>query len=191
MVAGDSIRDEVYKNIGDIFTYCVTSPSAKVNGDLKYKPGSCQLKFKMRAVASFNKIPGFTKISGYNIYNKMGPAMLTTKGHVLNILDRMVNTYDEWATTRETVLSESPAAAPDGLTKELLYVKMEPDSTRAQRKELSNGLLTTIEDKRIGLMDVKSITSDLEERMVLIEFFNATSSSICFILGAFQLVMTL
>jgi len=56
---------------------------------------------------------------------------------------------------------------------------------------VANRILVEVEDKRLNLVDVKSITSDLEQRMGMIEFFNATSSSICFILGAFQLIMTL
>lgn len=53
-----SLSGEVYENVGDTFTYCVSSLSPKKFGDFKYKSNSCQIKFKLRAMASFNKLPG-------------------------------------------------------------------------------------------------------------------------------------
>lgn len=32
---------EIVHNIGDYFNYCVTSPTAKRNGDMRYAPDSC------------------------------------------------------------------------------------------------------------------------------------------------------
>jgi hypothetical protein len=69
----------MYSDIGGDFTYCVTSPSPKRQGNLRYKPNSCQAKFKMRAVASFNKLPGFPKFSGYKPMNYARPGMLTSR----------------------------------------------------------------------------------------------------------------
>ena len=65
MIVSQSLKGEVYQNIGDYFTYCITSNTPKRWGDLKYRANDCQIKFKMRAVTSFNKLPGFPKISGY------------------------------------------------------------------------------------------------------------------------------
>mmetsp|Transcript_22274 Transcript_22274/g.27337 ORF Transcript_22274/g.27337 Transcript_22274/m.27337 type:complete len:138 (-) Transcript_22274:871-1284(-) len=65
MLVPHCFAGEIIQNIGDHFSYCVTSPTAKRNGDLRYAPDSCQVKFKARAVASFNKMPGFPKITGY------------------------------------------------------------------------------------------------------------------------------
>jgi len=80
MIVPQSFQGEVYNNIGDYFTYCITSTTPKRFGDLKYRSDSCQVKFKLRAVASFNKIPGFTKFSGYKQLNSVGPGMLATQG---------------------------------------------------------------------------------------------------------------
>ena len=80
MVVPQSFQGEVYNNIGDYFTYCVSSATSKRLGELKYSANSCQIKFKFRAVASFNKLPGFAKFSGYKQMNMLGPGMMATHG---------------------------------------------------------------------------------------------------------------
>lgn len=45
---------------------------------MRYAPDSCQLKFKARAMASFNKMPGFPKMTGYKSALQLGGQMLTT-----------------------------------------------------------------------------------------------------------------
>ena len=78
MIVPQSFQGDVYNKIGDYFTYCVSSATPKRLGDIRYKANSCQLKFKMRAVASFNKLPGFPKFSGYKPLNAVGPGLLIT-----------------------------------------------------------------------------------------------------------------
>jgi len=56
---------------------------------MRYAPESCQMKFKARAVASFNKLPGFPKISGYKSALMLGPALLATDSQVNKIVQRM------------------------------------------------------------------------------------------------------
>ena len=51
--------------------------------------------------------------------------------------------------------------------------------------------MAVIDDVNLQPMDLVSFSSDMQERMVLLEYFNAVSTTICFILGAFQLLMTL
>jgi len=65
MIVPRSIQGEVYENVGDYFTYCISSASPKRFKSLRYKANSCQIKFRMRAVAAFNKLAGFPKMSGY------------------------------------------------------------------------------------------------------------------------------
>ena len=67
---------EIIQKIGDYFSYCVSTPSAKRFGDLRYQPDTCQIKYKARAIASFNKIPGFPKITGYKSALQLGGNML-------------------------------------------------------------------------------------------------------------------
>lgn len=78
MVVPNGLQGEVFENIGDYFTYCVSTGTEKIFGELKYQPNTCQAKFKMRAVASFNKIPGFPKISGYRQMTLIGPQIIVS-----------------------------------------------------------------------------------------------------------------
>lgn len=101
MIVPESFTGEIIQNIGDYFAYCVSSPSPKRFGDMRYAPDSCQVKFKARAVASFNKMPGFPKMSGYKSALALGPSMLATDTQVTTIVNRMTQTFPEFAKTRE------------------------------------------------------------------------------------------
>lgn len=80
IIASHSMKGETFHRTGDLFTYCLSSTASKIDGQLKFKPGRCQLKFKMRAVTTFNKLPGFPRISGYKQINPIGPSILLTNG---------------------------------------------------------------------------------------------------------------
>ena len=54
---------------------------------LQYKADSCQVKVKARAVASFNKLAGFPKMSGYKQANIFGPGMLTLNTQFNKVLE--------------------------------------------------------------------------------------------------------
>ena len=78
MIVPHCFQGEIIQNIGDYFTYCISSPSPKRFGDMKYQGDTCQIKFKSRAVASFNKMPGFPKMTGYKSAIALGPSLLAT-----------------------------------------------------------------------------------------------------------------
>lgn len=78
MIVPAGFQGEVYDKIGDYFTFCISTETSKVFDGFKYLPDTCQVKFKVRAAASFNKLPGFPKISGYKQMNMLGPSILGT-----------------------------------------------------------------------------------------------------------------
>ena len=79
LIVSDSLKQEVYQNIGDTFSYCISTPTSKRNGNLVYRPNSCQLKYKVRAIASMMKMPGFPKFSSYKQINLLGPGVIATQ----------------------------------------------------------------------------------------------------------------
>lgn len=70
-------------------------------------------------------------------------------------------------------------------------MKMKDGATRRERFRMANTLLAVVDDSNLILFDTKSFVEDMQERMVLVDIFNGITSAICFILGAFQLIMTL
>jgi hypothetical protein len=64
-IVPSGLRGELFHQAGDYFTYCISTKQPRVFGQLLYKPGTCQIKFKMRAAALFNKLAGFARMSGY------------------------------------------------------------------------------------------------------------------------------
>lgn len=132
MIVPHCFSGEIIQEIGDYFSYCVSSPSSKRFGDMRYAPDSCQVKFKARAVASFNKMPGFPKMTGYKSALALGPSMLATDTQVSRIVDRLTTTFPEFAKTREQVLADMPASNHN-LIKEAVLVKIAEDATRNDR----------------------------------------------------------
>jgi len=90
---------------------------------MRYAPESCQIKFKARAVASFNKLPGFPRISGYKSGIMLGPSLIATDSQVNKIVQRMTSTFPEFAKTRELVVADMPSSNHN-LIKESVYVKI-------------------------------------------------------------------
>ena len=84
-----SFIGEAFVDVGDHYTYCITSKSAKIFGDYKFLPNSCQVKIKMRAIGAFNKLPGMPKLSGYPQINVMNPAVMASQSQSKVIIERM------------------------------------------------------------------------------------------------------
>jgi len=47
-----------------------------------------------------------------------------------------------------------------GLIKDALYVKMRPNTTRTDRLQVSNSILSLIEDQNMNLLDVMNAAED-------------------------------
>ena len=77
------------------------------------------------------------------------------------------------------------------IPKEKLYIRLSANSTRHERNSLKNNLLNFIKDEQVVVFDSKSFLEDVEEQMVMLDVFNWVISGICFILGLFQLVVTI
>jgi hypothetical protein len=64
-IVPQSFHGTAFQNVGETYSYCVTSDTAKKFDDMSFAANSCQVKIKMKATASFNKIAAFPKLSGY------------------------------------------------------------------------------------------------------------------------------
>ena len=148
-----SLQGEVYQDIGDIFTYCLSSESSKRLGNLRYAARSCQIKYPMRAAASFNKIAGFPKVSAYKNINILGPGILVMGPQFEAILDRMSATYSDMAETRNICISQNPTAS-NTLKKEALMIRMVEGATKDDRLRVMNTVLAAIEESAFLTIDL-------------------------------------
>jgi uncharacterized Tic20 family protein len=144
----------------------------------------------MRAVAAWNKFPGFFKISGYEQFAKMGPGLLMTQNQMAHIVDRISSTLPEMAEIRKKVLLEN-APATLNLVKENLQIKVVEGTTREERFQIANSVLAVCDDANLVLVDSITLCTDMQTNMRIVDFFSACTSTICFILGMFQLIMTI
>lgn len=155
MIVPHCLSGEIIQEIGDYFSYCVSSPSSKRFGDMRYAPDSCQVKFKARAVASFNKMPGFPKMTGYKSAIALGPSMLATDNQVSRIINRMTSTFPEFAKTREQVIADMPASNHN-LIKESVMVRISEEATRNDRLKVQNLLLANVEESQFLFWDMQN-----------------------------------
>ena len=143
----------------------------------------------MRAAASFHKIAGFPKLSGYKSINAVGPGMITMSSQFAAILDRMAETYPDMAETRKICIRESPAAS-HSLRKEALMIRMIDGASRRDRLRVLNTILAVIEENAFLSVDMESYKESLVDSNQTITMFTQICSFICFLLGTFQLVQT-
>jgi len=106
-------------------------------------------------VASFNKIPGFPKITGYKSALQLGGNMLAIDTQIAHIIDRMTSTYPDFAKTREQVVQDMPASKHN-LIKETVYVRMQESATKNDRLKVQNLLLANIEESQFMFWDMLS-----------------------------------
>lgn len=93
----NGLKGEIFEQSGDYYTYCISTDKPRVFGEIMFKPNTCQIKFKMRVAAAFNKLPGFFRMSGYEQVARGGPAMLMTSLQMAHIVERVSNSYPELA----------------------------------------------------------------------------------------------
>lgn len=96
-------------------------------------------------MASFNKLPGFPKMTGYKSALQLGGQMLMIDKQMVHVVDRMTSTFPEFALTREQVIQDMPASN-DNLVKEAIYVKIKDNSSKSDRLKVQNLLLANIEE---------------------------------------------
>lgn len=85
---------------------------------------------------------------------------------------------------------EQPKSTYD-IPKGRVFIKLRQDSTRYERGVLRNNLMNFIKDETIICFDRKNFIEDINERIVLLDIFNAAVSIICFALGLFQLIVSI
>ncbi len=77
------------------------------------------------------------------------------------------------------------------LLKENLQIKVVEGTSREERLQISNSVLAVCEDANLILVDSITLCTDMQTNMRIVDFFSACTSTICFILGMFQLIMTI
>ena len=90
---------------------------------------------------------------------------------------------------KKAVLENYPAV--DSLIKDSVYVKLRKDLPAIDRLKVKHAISSMIEDPLLYVVDTIAFSENLKDKMVIIDFFSACTSTVCFILGAFQLIMTL
>lgn len=185
------LHGEIFRSAGDYFTYCISSDKKRVyNNLLSFKADTCQVKFKGRVLAAPRKLPGFYKISGYEQLVKMGPAMLMTFNQMNHILDRTIHNFPEFEHVRKKALLENQPSK-DNLLKENLMVKLAEGTKREDRLMISNSMMAINEDIQMMIADAIQMAEDMDVNLQIVDFFSACTSIICFVLGLFQLILTI
>lgn len=70
-------------------------------------------------------------------------------------------------------------------------MRVVPGTTKDERLQISNSILSVVEDTNLVLMDSVNMVNDMKANMKIVDFFSICTSIICFVLGMFQLIMTI
>lgn len=81
-------------------------------------------------------------------------------------------------------LQDIPKSSYD-IPKNRLFIRLADNATRFERGVLMNNLLNFIKDETVLVFDRMSFIEDINERMIMLDIFNAAVSIICFALGLF------
>jgi hypothetical protein len=152
--------------------------------NLQFRPNTCQVKFKMRAVASFNKLAGFPKLSGYKQANVFSPNIMAMNTQVKHIIDRISGSFSEFQEIRDIVIKDSPPASYD-LLKEALFLRLRKDVTKEERALVMNTILSVIDETNFLFIDMRNYKQKSQERVALVGVFNNVCCAVCFLLGTF------
>lgn len=68
---------------------------------------------------------------------------------------------------------------------------MAPGVSRQSRNTFKNDLLNHINDDQIYIFDSFSFSEDIKSRMVILQVLNTIISVVCYIMGLFQLILTI
>lgn len=183
------LLNELYYKPGDEYTYCVNTGEKRQVGELMYSANSCQLKFKMKTAAIFNRIPGYSGITSYEQLAKFSPNVLQTIPGKRQIIDRIIKLFPDLAERNEQRLAETEVE--DDLIKVAVFCKLVPGADRKSRLLVSNAMMSTNEDIYLLLFDAISNEEDIKTNMKIVDLFSVVTSMICFCLGMFQLIMTI
>jgi ABC-type antimicrobial peptide transport system permease subunit len=79
----------------------------------------------------------------------------------------------------------------DNIPKKFLLIKLRPATTLRERSIFKNNLLNFASDSSMAVFDSISFMEGIESRMGMLDFFNLAISLVCFILGFFQLIVSI
>ena len=77
------------------------------------------------------------------------------------------------------------------LPKNRLFIRLVSNTTRFERSILMNNLMNFIRDETMIVFDKQSFIERIDQRMIILDIFNAAISIICFALGMFQLIVSI
>ncbi len=101
-----------------------------------------------------------------------------------SLLEEVFKRYPKRREIYERKLLDSPKCSHD-IPKVRLYIRLKQNATRLERQLFKNNLLNFIKDDTVIVFDRNSFIEDINQRMSLLDIFNAAVSIISFALGCF------
>lgn len=101
-----------------------------------------------------------------------------------HIVERVSVTYPDLGEIRKKVVIENEASS-FGLLKENLIVRVLDETSREQRLQIQNAMMSVNEDITMVIADAIGMMEDMKANLKMIDFFSVCTSVICFILGMF------
>jgi len=114
-----------------------------------------------------------------------------TKKQMKNLIDNTLKHFPHLEQNFAKKVQEEYPPSTEDLPKSKLYVKIAPGVSREERNNFKNDLLNYINDETVYIFDSFSFSEDIKSRMIILQVLNTIISLICYILGLFQLILTI
>lgn len=198
VAVAECLRGVVFNEIGDIINICIRYRSGTDNPDgisklnnIAQDSKHCLRKVKARVVATSKKIPGFYKFSGYKQFNPLCPDVFMSLKQLRRLVNETIGHFPKEQEKFIRQVTQEQLPSSHDLPKAKLYVRMADGVSREARNIFKNDLLNHINDEQIFIFDSFSFSSDIQARMIILHILNSIISFICYIMGLFQLILTI
>jgi len=141
-------------------------------------------------MASLYKFPGLLYFSGYKYIESIYGDSIISIGQYKMMLQEVYNRYPDLKELMARSIIDIPKSK-DNIPKQALLIKLRPGTTLKERSIFKNNLLNFASDNSMAIFDTVTFMDDIQARMGMLDFFNLAIALVCFILGFFQLIVSI
>eukprot|EP00347_Sterkiella_histriomuscorum_P017410 403349482 len=189
MISPEGLRGMLYEGAGEQGILCIGDGSEGTIGDITQKD-KCVVKLRTKHVMTAIKFPGYHTFTAYAHAQYVPTMHLMSYPQMRRLVDEIFKRYPKREEAFKQKLLEIPKQSLD-LPKNRLFMKALQNATRFERGVFMNNLLNFVKDETLLVFDRQSFIEDIDDRLILIDVFNASVSIICFALGLFQLIVSI
>lgn len=188
-IVAEGLRGSIFSKVPDDILLCFIH-GYEAQTDNIVEGNFCRIRLRARVMSSVYKLPGFNQFTGYKYAEFIKTDSFLSISQYKALLEEVFLRYPKVKEAYNKRLIDFPKSK-DNIPKCSLMLKLKPGTTLRQRSLLKNNLLNFANDNSLVAFDSVTFTEDIEQRMGMLDFFTIAISFVCFILGFFQLIVSI